>query len=141
MLSEDGYDPEDCRALAEVIARIGDRWTVLVVGLLGGGPRRFNDIRRALEGVSQRMLTLTLRALERDGLVLRTQFPTKPPSVEYALTERGETLLGPVRALAQWGRAHRTGIVASRLEFDREQAIGAAAAAPSGVHRISGRGR
>src|SRR5881392_4430154 len=88
--------PEDCRAVSEVLARIGDKWTVLVVGVLGEGPKRFNELRRALGSISQRMLTLTLRGLERDGLVTRTVFPTIPRRVEYALTKLGHSLLEPV---------------------------------------------
>jgi len=80
---------EDCRAVSEVLARIGDKWTVLVVSTLGDGPKRFNELRKALGSISQRMLTLTLRALERDGLVTRTVFPTIPPRVDYALTKLG----------------------------------------------------
>src|ERR1700740_792952 len=91
--------PEDCRAVSEVLARVGDKWTVLVVGKLGHGPKRFNEIRRALGSISQRMLTLTLRGLERDGLVTRTVFPTIPPRVDYALTPLGRDLLQPVSAL------------------------------------------
>src|SRR5712671_5927954 len=85
--------PEDCRAVSDVLARIGDKWTVLVVGVLGDGPKRFNEIGRALGSISQRMLTLTLRALERDGLVTRTDSLTAPPRVDYELTRRGHSLL------------------------------------------------
>src|SRR4249920_207727 len=84
---------EDCRAVSEVLARVGDKWTVLVVSMLGDGPRRFNELRRALGSISQRMLTLTLRGLERDGLVTRTVFPTIPPRVDYELTKLGRSLL------------------------------------------------
>src|SRR5882672_12256763 len=90
---------EDCRAVSEVLARVGDKWTVLVVSTLGDGPRRFNELRRALGSISQRMLTLTLRALERDGLVTRTVLPTNPPRVDYELTKLGKSLLDPVRTL------------------------------------------
>src|SRR5919204_6797664 len=91
--------PEDCRAVSEVLARVGDKWTVLVVTVLGQGPKRFNEIRRALGSISQRMLTMTLRGLERDGLVTRTVFPTIPPRVEYELTKLGHSLLEPVSGL------------------------------------------
>src|SRR6476619_4655138 len=87
--------PEDCRAVSEVLARVGDKWTILVVSELGGGTKRFSEVRRALGSISQRMLTLTLRALERDGLVKRTVFPTVPPRVEYELTKLGRSLLEP----------------------------------------------
>src|SRR5215217_8529895 len=92
--------PEECRAVSEVLSRVGDKWTVLVVTMLGDGPRRFNELRRALGSISQRMLTLTLRSLERDGLVTRTVFATIPPRVEYALTAAGKTLIELVIVLA-----------------------------------------
>src|SRR6266513_1369681 len=97
--------PEDCRAVSEVLDRIGDKWSVLVVAMLGDGPKRFNELRRAIASISQRMLTLTLRGLERDGLVTRTMFATIPPRVDYALTELGRSLLVPVSALALWAQA------------------------------------
>src|SRR5881392_1324657 len=102
--------PEDCRAVSEVLARVGDKWTVLVVGVLGDGPKRFNELRRALGSISQRMLTLTLRGLERDGLVTRTMFPSIPPRVDYALTKLGRSLLEPVSALGLWARRNRAAI-------------------------------
>src|SRR5258708_19986277 len=87
--------PEDCRAVSEVLARVGDKWTVLVVSTLGDGPMRFNELRRALGSISQRMLTLTLRALERDALATPTAFPTVPPPVDYELTRLGPSPLAP----------------------------------------------
>jgi DNA-binding HxlR family transcriptional regulator len=110
--------PEDCRAVSEVLARVGDKWTVLVVGVLGDGPKRFNEIRRSLGSISQRMLTLTLRTLERDGLVTRTVFPTIPPRVDYELTRLGRSLLEPVSELGLWARQNRAAIQAARLRFD-----------------------
>jgi DNA-binding HxlR family transcriptional regulator len=110
--------PEDCRAVSEVLARVGDKWTVLVVSTLGGGPRRFNELRKALGSISQRMLTLTLRALERDGLVTRTVFPTVPPRVQYELTRLGRSLLEPVSELGLWARKNRAAIQAARGRFD-----------------------
>src|SRR5918998_6477197 len=98
--------PEDCRAISQVLARVGDKWTVLVVSNLGDGPKRFNELRKALGSISQRMLTLTLRGLERDGLVTRTVFPTVPPRVEYELTELGCSLLMTVRGLGDWAQRH-----------------------------------
>src|ERR671917_2342183 len=92
--------PEDCRAISQVLARVGDKWTVLVVSSLGDGPKRFNELRKALGSISQRMLTLTLRGLERDGLVTRTVYPTIPPRVEYELTKLGRTLYEPIAAVA-----------------------------------------
>lgn len=109
---------EDCRAVSEVLARVGDKWTVLVVGVLGDGPKRFNELRRALGSISQRMLTLTLRGLERDGLVIRTAFPTIPPRVEYELTALGRSLLPPVNSLGSWARQNRTAIQEARRRFD-----------------------
>ncbi|HTU63507.1 MAG TPA: helix-turn-helix domain-containing protein, partial [Polyangiales bacterium] len=90
-----GFDAE-CPATREILNRVGDKWSVLVVVLLGDASKRFNELRRAIEGISQRMLTTTLRGLERDGLVKRTVYPTNPPQVDYALTKLGRTLLGPV---------------------------------------------
>jgi DNA-binding HxlR family transcriptional regulator len=110
--------PEDCRAASEVLARVGDKWTVLVVSTLGDGPKRFNELRRALGSISQRMLTLTLRALERDGLVTRTVFPTIPPRVDYELTRLGRSLLEPVSALGLWARKNRASIQDARRRFD-----------------------
>ena len=110
--------PEDCRAVSEVLARVGDKWTVLVVTTLGDGPKRFNELRRALGSISQRMLTLTLRGLERDGLVTRTVFPTVPPRVDYELTSLGRSLLEPVSALGLWARKNRPGIQDARKRFD-----------------------
>jgi DNA-binding HxlR family transcriptional regulator len=91
---------------------------VLVVSALGEGPKRFNELRRALGSISQRMLTLTLRGLERDGLVTRTVFPTIPPRVDYALTRLGRSLLEPVSALEAWALKHRATIAEARLRFD-----------------------
>lgn len=116
-----GYSaaPDDeCLDIREVLNRIGDKWSLLVIGVLGEGPRRFNELRRSIHGVSQRMLTLTLRLLERDGLVTRTVFATVPPSVEYQLTPLGRTLIEPVRALAAWARQHRQEIREARTQFD-----------------------
>jgi DNA-binding HxlR family transcriptional regulator len=110
--------PEDCRAVSEVLSRIGDKWSVLVVTALGEGPKRFNELRKALGSISQRMLTLTLRALERDGLVTRTVFPTVPPKVEYELTRLGRSLLDPVSALGLWARRNRATIQEARARFD-----------------------
>ena len=110
--------PEDCRALGEILARVGDKWTVLVVGVLGDGPKRFSEIRRALGSISQRMLTLTLRGLERDGLVTRTVFPTIPPRVDYELTKLGRSLLKPVNGLGLWARQNRADIENARRRFD-----------------------
>jgi len=116
--------PEDCRAVSEVLSRVGDKWTVLVVSTLGDGPKRFNELRRALGSISQRMLTLTLRGLERDGLVTRTVFPTIPPRVEYELTRLGRSLLEPVSTLGLWARQNRSAIGEARRRFDAGGAEG-----------------
>jgi DNA-binding HxlR family transcriptional regulator len=110
--------PEDCRAVSEVLSRVGDKWTILVVSELGHGPKRFNEIRRALGSISQRMLTLTLRGLERDGLVTRTVFPTVPPRVDYELTALGRSLLVPVSALGDWALKNMKRIEEARARFD-----------------------
>jgi|SRR5579862_7377271 DNA-binding HxlR family transcriptional regulator len=108
----------ECRAVNTVLARVGDKWSVLIVALLGDGPKRFNEIKRMVGGISQRMLTLTLRGLERDGLVTRTVFPTVPPRVDYALTELGRSLWKPVEALGSWARENQDQIAAARQRFD-----------------------
>ncbi len=110
--------PADCRAISDVLARIGDKWSVLVVSRLGGKPLRFNELRRSIGGISQRMLTLTLRGLERDGLVTRTAFPTIPPRVDYALTPLGRDLLQPVSALGAWALRNQPKIARARERFD-----------------------
>jgi DNA-binding HxlR family transcriptional regulator len=112
------HTSSDCRAVSSVLARVGDKWTVLIVALLGDGPKRFNEIKRMVGGISQRMLTLTLRGLERDGLVTRTVFPTVPPRVDYELTPLGRSLWEPVEALGAWARAHQPEIEAARRRFD-----------------------
>ena len=112
------HESSDCRAVSSVLARVGDKWSVLIVAILGDGPKRFNEIKRMVGGISQRMLTLTLRGLERDGLVTRTVFPTVPPRVDYELTALGRSLWTPVEALGTWARAHQGEIVAARLRFD-----------------------
>jgi len=112
----------DCRALSSILARVGDKWTVLIVVLLGDGPKRFNEIRRMVGGISQRMLTFTLRGLERDGLVTRTVFPTTPQRVDYELTKLGATLWKAVEPLSLWARAHIGEILTSRKQFDGKDA-------------------
>ena len=114
------YHPEhgDCRAISEVLSRIGDKWSVLVVEILGRGPTRFNELRRLIGGISQKMLTTTLRQLERDGMVTRTVYPTIPPRVDYELTDLGQELRVPVKALGDWARANIDRIDAARRRFD-----------------------
>ena len=113
----------DCRAISEVLARVGDKWTVLVVNLMGSGPKRFSEIKREVGGISQRMLTLTLRALERDGLVTRTVTPSIPPRVDYELTDLGRSLLAPVQALGAWALSNRESIEQARRRFDAEASV------------------
>jgi len=114
-------DHEDCRAVLQMLDRVGNKWTVMVVGALSDGPVRFNAIMRAVDGISHRMLTLTLRALERDGLVTRTAYATIPPKVEYELTDLGHSLIEPLRALGTWVARNRPAIEAARARFDAEQ--------------------
>ena len=109
---------ESCRPITDILTRVGDKWSVMVVMLLGNGTKRFNEMRRVIGGISQRMLTLTLRGLERDGLVTRTVFPTVPPRVDYALTDLGRSLLIPISALGIWAYGHRDAIDAARQAFD-----------------------
>jgi len=104
--------------VASVLARVGDKWSVLVIMMLINGPMRFNELKRTIGGISQRMLTLTLRGLERDGLVTRTIFPTIPPRVDYELTDLGRGLAQPVQALGQWAFAHLPEIEGARTNFD-----------------------
>jgi DNA-binding HxlR family transcriptional regulator len=111
---------EDCRAVSSVLARVGDKWSVLIIVLLGDGPKRFNEIKRVIGGISQRMLTLTLRGLERDGLVKRTQFPTIPPRVEYELTQLGQSLWKAVKPLGAWAQGHVKHITRARATFDKK---------------------
>lgn len=108
----------DCKAVSTVLSRIGDKWSVLIVMNLADGPKRFNEIRRIIGSVSQRMLTLTLRGLERDGLVTRTVYPTIPPRVDYELTRLGHSLKEPVNALGAWAFANIAEIEAARERFD-----------------------
>lgn len=112
------HDTGDCRAISGVLARIGDKWSVLIVSRLGARPMRFNELKREIGGISQRMLTLTLRGLERDGLITRTMFPTIPPRVDYALTPLGRSLLEPVMGLSDWALKNVTRIESARAKFD-----------------------
>src|SRR6476620_2621317 len=112
-------DHADCRGVASILARVGDKWSVFVIMMLSDGPRRFNELKRMINGISQRMLTLTLRGLERDGLVTRTIFPTIPPRVDYELTDLGRGLSRPVEALGKWAMEHLAQIEAARTRFDK----------------------
>ena len=116
------HESSDCRGVASILARVGDKWSVFVIMLLGDGPWRFNELKRMVGGISQRMLTLTLRGLERDGLVTRTVFPTIPPRVDYELTDLARGLQKPVQALGKWAFEHQAEIEAARARFDRRNA-------------------
>ena len=120
-------EPQDqqtaCRAIAPILARIGDKWSILIVMTLARGPRRFNELKRQIDGISQRMLTLTLRGLERDGLLTRTVFPAVPPRVDYELTELGCSLCEPVIRLGNWASEHLQQIEQSREVFDRRDRV------------------
>lgn len=116
-----------CRTISTLLARIGDKWTVLVVQTLAEGSKRFNELRREIPSVSQRMLTLTLRNLERDGLVSRTVTPTIPPRVDYELTELGKSLQKPICGLATWAIENVEAIHSAQARFDADQDARAAA--------------
>jgi DNA-binding HxlR family transcriptional regulator len=108
----------ECLAVREVLNRVGDKWSVLIVALLGDGKKRFSELRRTIEGISQRMLTLTLKGLERDGLVTRTVYPTIPPRVDYELTKLGRSLLIPITGLGDWAAQNRQRIQTAREKYD-----------------------
>lgn len=130
---------EECPKISQVLARIGEKWSVLIIIMLGEKPRRFSELKRAIGGVSQRMLTLSLRGLERDGLVKRTVFPVVPSRVEYELTPLGQSLRAPVNALGEWARSHLAEIDAARAAFDGREA--GAADKPSYLHERAGYSR
>ena len=107
-----------CSATVEVLGRIGDKWTLILVGALGRGSMRFNQLMRATPGISHRMLTIRLRSLERDGLVKRTAFATIPPRVDYELTELGRSLIAPLLVLSQWALENRSAIKDAQDRYD-----------------------
>lgn len=121
-MTELAWDPytRDCPT-REALDRIGDRWSVLIIGTLTTGPRRFSELSRRIDGISQKMLTQTLRGLERDGLVRRTVYPVIPPHVEYELTDLGMTLCSPLAALEAWARDHMDRIVEARAQYDDQR--------------------
>lgn len=110
--------PADCRPIGEILARVGDKWSILILAVLGDGRMRFKDLHRAVGGISQRMLTVTVRHLERDGILIRTVYPTVPPRVEYELSERGHSLKRALAPIAEWVLINRADIERSRLRFD-----------------------
>ena len=107
--------PTDCKGLADVLASVGDKWTIMVVGALSKGALRYNEIQRRVSGISQRMLTMTLKRLEADGIVTRTLFPSVPPRVDYELTELGQTLRGALVPLHVWAAKNKQTISTNRL--------------------------
>ena len=113
-------DAGGCLATREILDRIGDKRSLYIVDMLANGQRRFNELKRSIDGISQRMLTLTLRGLERDGLITRTMFATIPPRVDYELTEMGRTLLEPVMALVNWANKNQLAIAEAHQRFDEE---------------------
>ncbi len=112
------HSPAACSRVAPILQRIGDKWSILIVMMLSPGPRRFNELKRQIGGISQRMLTLSLRGLERDGLVSRTVTPSIPPRVDYALTELGLSLREPIAAIGGWANLNHDAIEAARARFD-----------------------
>ena len=112
----------DCE-VRQILDRIGDKWSLLVIALLDRRVLRFSELSRLVDGISQRMLTLTLRNLERDGLVTRTVYPVVPPRVEYELTPMGATLHETIQTLVAWTESHQDEIAAARTEYDRRQAV------------------
>jgi DNA-binding HxlR family transcriptional regulator len=110
-------DTTSCE-IRDLLDRLADKWSLLVIELLGSGTRRFTELHREIDEISQRMLTLTLRHLERDGLVTRTVYPVVPPRVDYALTDLGRGLLVAIEGLVAWTRAHRAEIAAARSGYD-----------------------
>ncbi|MEC3947764.1 winged helix-turn-helix transcriptional regulator [Sphingobium sp. HWE2-09] len=110
--------PSECLKVTQVLSRIGDKWTVLVIIVLRERGYRFNELKRGIDGISQRMLTLTLRNMERDGLVTRTLTPSIPPRVDYELTETGHSLAGPVKMLGEWAFQNLRQIAAAQASFD-----------------------
>lgn len=115
---EPSPNAHDCRPVGEILDQIGGKWTVLIINRLGAGPRRFSEIKRELYGISQKMLTATLRDLERDGFVHRTVTPTIPPRVDYELTELGRELHGPLSVLGDWAVTNRERVLRARSEFE-----------------------
>ncbi|MEO6395757.1 MAG: helix-turn-helix domain-containing protein [Devosia sp.] len=133
-----GDEAAVCGAMGDILNRIGDKWSVMVVGHLTRKTMRFNELRHAIGGISQRMLTLTLRNLERDGLVTRTVFPEIPPRVEYKLTDLGRTLTNPLDALWNWAALHMGEVNSARTRYD---SLHAPAAGPSPERRYAGAAR
>lgn len=113
---EESLTPTDCKGLADVLSSVGDKWTIMVVGALSRGQLRYNEIQRRVSGISQRMLTLTLKRLEADGIVTRTLFPSVPPRVDYELTELGQTLRAALVPLHLWAARNKQLIAENRVK-------------------------
>ncbi len=113
---------EGCQATRGILDRVGDKWSFYIIATLANGTKRFNELKSEIDGISQRMLTLTLRGLERDGLITRTIYPTIPPRVDYELTALGMTLLEPVMSLVKWADANQRAISEARTHFDAKSA-------------------
>lgn len=120
MTSDEQHEPQNCTIVGEILSRVGDRWTGQLLIALGDKRMRFGDLHRAVAGISQRMLTVTLRHLERDGLIIRTVYPTVPPRVEYELSERGRSLKEVLKDVGAWVVANKDNIVDARRRFDEQ---------------------
>ncbi len=116
------YDRQtsECEPIREMLSRVGDKWSVVVLGVLGNEPMRFKALHRAIHGISERVLIVSLRNLERDGLVLRTVYPAVPPRVEYAVTARGRSLREALQPIAAWVQTNQAEIDESRRRFDQQ---------------------
>ena len=120
MQSDEYHDPKSCQIVGEILTRVGDRWTGVLLIALGDKRMRFGELHRAIDGISQRMLTVTVRHLERDGLIIRTVYPTVPPRVEYELSDRGRSLRDVLHHVGAWVVANKDGIIDSRERFDEQ---------------------
>ncbi|MCC7251214.1 helix-turn-helix domain-containing protein [Hyphomicrobium sp.] len=120
MKTVDEHRPETCKPIGEILSLVGDRWTVLLLAALGDRRMRFGELHRAIDGISQRMLTVTVRSLERDGLLIRTVYPTIPPRVEYELSDLGRSLKDALAPVGAWVSANQQSIEASRRQFDQK---------------------
>jgi len=122
-MKSDEHTSDDFRPVGDILALIGDKWTVVVIGALGEGKKRFNELKREIEGISQKTLAIKLKTQERDGIVSRTLYPVIPPRVEYELTALGEQLLGPLENIAEFALMHQFQVERSRQRFDEGVAI------------------
>lgn len=123
MRNDGSHTPENCRPIGDILTRVGDKWAMMVLGVLGDRRMRFNELHRAIDGISQRMLTVTVRNLERDGLLVRTVYPTIPPRVEYEVSELGRSLKQALTPIGEWVSTNRDDIEASRRRFDSKAGL------------------